>query len=44
MALQGLLLVVPIIYTLLAQKYWFSLPRNGFIIGFCLIVLSLILS
>ncbi|MFT6045030.1 MAG: hypothetical protein ACI9WC_000729 [Arenicella sp.] len=42
--LQGFLVVVPIIYILLAQKYWFSLPRNGFIIGFLLIITSLILS
>jgi hypothetical protein len=42
--LQVFLVVVPIIYILLAQKYWFSLPKNGFIIGFLLIIASLILS
>jgi hypothetical protein len=42
--LQGFLVVVPIIYILLAHKYWFSLPRNGFIVGFLLIIASLILS
>jgi hypothetical protein len=41
--LQGFLVVVPIIYILLAHKYWFSLPRTGFIVGFLLIIASLIL-
>ncbi|MFT5677249.1 MAG: hypothetical protein ACI808_003201 [Paraglaciecola sp.] len=42
--LKTYLLVLPVIYILLAQKYWFSLPRNGFIIGFVLIILSVVLS
>jgi 4-amino-4-deoxy-L-arabinose transferase-like glycosyltransferase len=42
--LKGYLLVLPAIYIVLAQKYWFSLPRNGFIIGFVLIILSVALS
>jgi hypothetical protein len=41
--LKVYLLVLPVIYIVLAHKYWFSLPRNGFIIGFCLILLSVLL-
>jgi hypothetical protein len=41
--LKTYLLVLPAIYIVLAHKYWFSLPRNGFIIGFGLILLSVVL-
>jgi hypothetical protein len=42
-ALNVLLLIVPLILLILAVKYWFKRPRNGILIGFGLILLSMVL-
>jgi hypothetical protein len=42
-SLNVLLLIVPLILLMLAVRYWFDRPRNGVIVGFGLIILSLIL-
>ncbi|MFT6052218.1 MAG: hypothetical protein ACI9B9_001867 [Halioglobus sp.] len=41
--LTAFLLLLPVLYIVLAQKYWFSLPRNGFMIAFLLVVFSVVL-
>ena len=40
-ALNTLLVAVPLIFTALAFKYWFSVPRKGILAGTLLIGLSL---
>lgn len=42
MFLNGGLFVVPIIYIILAHKFWYNVPRNFFIAAFCLLTLSVI--
>jgi hypothetical protein len=42
-ALNVLLLVVPLILLMLAVRYWFNKPRNGILVGFGLILISLVL-
>jgi len=42
-ALNVLLLVVPLILLMLAVRYWFDKPRNGILVGFGLILISLVL-
>jgi hypothetical protein len=42
-SLSVLLLIVPLILLMLAVRYWFDRPRNGVIVGFGLIIVSLIL-
>jgi hypothetical protein len=37
------LIFIPTIYILLAQKYWFSIPRNGFILSLSLFITSIVL-
>jgi len=41
--LNVLLLVVPLILLMLAVRYWFDRPRNGILVGFGLILISLVL-
>lgn len=41
--LTAFLLLLAVIYIVLAQKYWFSLPRNGFMTALLLIVFSVVL-
>ena len=35
------LLGVSIIYILLSHRFWFSLPRNCFVVAFCMILISI---
>jgi len=42
-ALNVLLLVVPLILFVLAVRYWFDKPRNGILAGFVLILISMVL-
>jgi hypothetical protein len=42
-ALNTLLVAVPLIFTALAFRYWFSVPRNGIVAGTLLIAVSLAL-
>lgn len=43
LALNALLVAVPVIFLLLAIKYWFHSPRNGILAALALIILSLFL-
>jgi hypothetical protein len=42
-ALNVGLFLVPIIYILLAHRFWFSVPRNSFIVALCFLALSTVL-
>ena len=39
-ALNVVLIIVPLIFLVLAIKYWFDKPRNGILVGLSLILLS----
>ena len=41
-SLNVVLFVVPIIYIYLAHNYWFSVPRNCFIVSTCLLIASVL--
>jgi hypothetical protein len=34
------LFIIPAIYILLAHRFWFSVPRNSFIVAVCFLVMS----
>ena len=42
MSLNVGLFVVPIIYIFLAHRFWYSLPRNCFIVAICFLAMSAI--
>lgn len=41
--LNVILLAVPLLYLVVAVKYWFDRPRNGILVGFTLIALYFVL-